>query len=239
MDDLLRLENLHVSYPSGFEALRDVSLSIAPNQRLGIVGGSGSGKTTLARVMVGLMAPTSGRLLLDGEPVSRVNDLRSQVSMVFQDPRSSLDPRMRVLASVAEPIPGKESAAKAQAALADVGLGADVGQSYPHELSGGQRQRVAIARALVRQPRLLIADEPVSALDVSVRAQVLNQLAEVAQRNLALVFISHDLAVVHYLCDQVVVLQEGELVEEGPVADVLSDPKHQYTKQLIRASLRL
>lgn len=243
---IMRLDEVSASYATRgvtFQALSEVSLAISPTSRLGLVGGSGSGKSTLARILLGLLRPSGGEVWfnetrIDRLPSSRLGELRSQVAMVFQDPRSSLDPRMSVIDSVAEPVAGER--VQARAALADVGLAADVMRSYPHELSGGQRQRVAIARALVNKPRLLIADEPVSALDVAVRAQVLNLFAEtVERRDLALLFISHDLAVVKYLCDEVAVLQEGRLVEQGPVAEVLNNPKHSYTKQLISASTSL
>ncbi|MFV0427951.1 MAG: ABC transporter ATP-binding protein [Arachnia sp.] len=257
-DPLLSLHDARVTYrrrAEAFEALRGVSMQVRPGQRIGVVGGSGSGKTTLARLLVGLVGPSAGEVRfcgnrVDGLPESRLGDLRASVSMVFQDPRSSLDPRMRLRDIVAEPLrspllrvrpdvppDNEESISRVMAA---VGLGPDLLTRFAHQLSGGQRQRLAIARALVSEPLALIADEPVSALDVSVRAQVLNLLAAlVAQRQLALVFVSHDLAVVRHLCDRVVVVEAGRIVEHGRVARVFADPQHPYTRRLLDASLSL
>ena len=218
---------------------------------MGLVGGSGSGKTTILRTLLGLIRPAAGEVRFDGRRVDGLSDkdltdLRSRVSLVSQDPNASLNPRMRLREIVAEPLrsPWLGSRGRAEGAVAEaiVGVGLDVAmlERFPHELSGGQRQRVAIARALVSSPDLLIADEPVSALDVSVRAQVLNLLGEaVRERNLAMLFVSHDLAVVRHLCERVVVVDRGRIVEEGPVAKVFGEPRHEYTRRLLEASLSL
>lgn len=238
-----------------FVALDDVSLTIDPGERIGIVGGSGSGKTTLARLMLGLLKPSAGDITFQGSsivglPERRLGWLRAAASMVFQDPNASLDPRMRLRDIVGEPlrspvlrnrkdVPPLSDPVLA-AAMDGVGLDPALLDRYPHQLSGGQRQRAAIARALISDPALLVADEPVSALDVSVRAQVLNLLAaEVQERGLALVLISHDLAVVSRLCDRVVVIDKGRVVESGPVDRVLTEPEHPYTRALLDATLSL
>lgn len=238
-----------------FVALRDVDLEIEPGERIGIVGGSGSGKTTLARLMLGLLRPSAGTVTFQdrsivGLPERRLGWLRASASMVFQDPNSSLNPRMTLREIIAEPLRARVLRnregipAPTPEVLADamrgVGLDPDLLDRYPHQLSGGQRQRTAIARALINDPALLVADEPVSALDVSVRAQVLNLLtAEVRERNLALVLVSHDLAVVRHLCQRVVVIEKGAIVERGPVDEVLNAPQHPYTRALVDATLSL
>jgi len=235
-------------------ALRGVSLSVERGSRLGVVGESGSGKTTLMRLLAALDRPTSGTVEFRGRPLGRrprdLADLRSSVQLVFQDPRSSLDPRMRVGTSITEPLrspllrgrPDVPSDVPARLAevMRDVGLAADLAERYPHELSGGQRQRVAIARALAPRPDVLIADEPVSALDVSVRAQVLNLLLRLVEHEgLTLVFVSHDLSVVRHVCDRVVVMSQGRIVERGSIAQVYDHPGHAYTRELLAAVPRL
>ncbi len=232
-------------------ALDDVSFSVHAGKTLGIVGESGSGKSTLARLVMALEAPSSGSVVFEGRDLHRLgrDDLRAarrHFQMVFQDPYSSLDPRMTVARTVAEPLEQLEHLPRAQrreraAAMLDaVGLNArdhdgDL-DKYPHEFSGGQRQRIAIARALVTQPKLIVADEPVSALDVSVQAQVLNLMQDLQQRfGLAYLFISHDLAVVDLVCDELIVLQDGRIVERGATDDVLSAPSQAYTQRLIDA----
>ncbi|WP_159796122.1 dipeptide ABC transporter ATP-binding protein [Puerhibacterium puerhi] len=245
------------------DALRRVSFDVAPGERFGLVGGSGSGKTTALRLLAGLDTPTSGsvevagvRLAEDGPAGQRLAGprelarVRSDLQMVFQDPMGSLDPRMRVGDVVAEPLLNPANrAALPEAATADgrrglvaemlaaVGLPADSADRYPHQFSGGQRQRISIARALVCRPRVLVADEPVSALDVSVRAQVLNLLADLAdERELTLVLVSHDLGVVRHLCDRVAVMRAGEIVEQGSTEQVWADPQHEYTRRLQAAT---
>jgi ABC-type glutathione transport system ATPase component len=225
-------------------ALRGVSVAVASGDRLGVVGESGSGKTTLARLLVGLDQPTTGDIRFEGRSIvggrRDLRPLRRAVQMVFQDPMGSLDPRMTVGAIVAEPLVGLrvpgDHASRVAALLDAVGLPAGAAARYPHQFSGGQRQRIAIARALAPGARVLVADEPVSALDVSVRAQVLNLLLDlVDELALTLVLVSHDLSVVRFLCDRVAVLSQGELVELGPTADVYERPQHDYTKALLAA----
>ncbi len=225
--------------------LRDLSFDVAAGQRLGIVGESGSGKSTLMRILCALDQPSSGTVdvlgqQLGGASERQLREFRREVQIVFQDPMGSLDPRMKVRDIVAEPLQhvGRaEMRARVEAQLAAVGLDADVMDRHPHQFSGGQRQRISIARALITRPRLLVADEAVSALDVSVRAQVLNLLAElVDQYRLTLVFVSHDLGVVRHLCDTVAVISDGRIVECGPTGDVYDRPLHPYTRKLISAT---
>ena len=236
--------------PAGrVHALRGIDLEVRSGDRLGIVGESGSGKSTLARLLVALDRPTAGSVLFDGEPISGrrerdLRDLRRNAQIVFQDPLGSLDPRMRVRELLLEPlrslaVPG-DHGARVRELLALVGLPPDAAARYPHQFSGGQRQRIAIARAIAPGPRLLVADEPVSALDVSLRAQVLDLLRTLTDElGLTLVFISHDLAVVRYLCDRIAVMRDGEIVETGPTAAIFAAPQHAYTRALLAAMPRL
>jgi peptide/nickel transport system ATP-binding protein len=223
-------------------ALRGVSLDVAPGQRFGIVGESGSGKSTLLRIIAALERPTSGTVQVEGNditalPERRLRGLRQRLQLVFQDPMGSLDPRMRVGDIVAEPLVAQGHAAprdRVAELLQAVGLSADAANRYPHQFSGGQRQRISIARALAPRPHILVADEPVSALDVSVRAQVLNLVADlVDELSLTLVFVSHDLSVVRRVCDTVAVMHAGEVVETGSTSQVYDDPQHDYTKRLV------
>lgn len=236
-------------------ALDGVDLDVDTGDQLGIVGESGSGKSTLIRMLCGLDRPTSGTVSFRDQPIERASsaqlmDLRSTVALVFQDPRSSLDPRMRVGRIVAEPLTSpllrrhpdtpRDIPGRVAEVLTEVGLEPDMVDRFPHEFSGGQRQRIAIARALATRPKVLVADEPVSALDVSVRAQVLNLLADLVNRqDLTLLFISHDLAVVRHLCERVVVLRQGRVVEQGPLEQVWSDPATDYTRELLAARPKL
>jgi peptide/nickel transport system ATP-binding protein len=231
--------------PASVRALRGVDLSVARGDRFGIVGESGSGKTTLARLLLALDQPQAGEVSFEGQPVSgrperELRFLRRQAQIVFQDPLSSLDPRMRVREILLEPlraldVPG-DHRARIGELLEAVGLPANAASRYPHQFSGGQRQRVAIARALAPEPALLIADEPVSALDVPVRTQILDLLRELADGlGLTLIFISHDLSVVRYLCDRVAVMHDGLIVERGPVDEVYDAPQHAYTRALLAA----
>jgi oligopeptide transport system ATP-binding protein len=229
-------------------AVDDVSLELAAGETLAIVGESGSGKTTLARILLRLIEPDSGELLLDGRDFlaahgAQLRALRREMQMVFQDPFASLDPKMRVGAIVAEPLEihepqldRAERRARVVEMLRAAGLAEDSLARYPHEFSGGQRQRIGIARALVLRPRLVVADEPVSALDVSVGAQIL-ELLQNLQRDFALTYllISHSLPVVAQLATRIAVMQAGRIVETGPAAQILAAPAHPYTQSLIAA----
>jgi len=226
------------------EALRGVSLAVQPGRSLGIVGESGSGKSTLARIAMALEPPSSGRVEFLGRDLNRLSAAelkaaRRDFQMVFQDPYGSLDPRQRVGRIVAEPLAldGAAQRERAVAAALDaVGLRAGDAAKYPHEFSGGQRQRIAIARALITRPRLIVADEPVSALDVSVQAQVLNLLIDLQQQfGVTYLLISHDLAVVDHVCDEVVVMQSGRIVERGSTEQLFHAPQHPYTRTLLAA----
>jgi peptide/nickel transport system ATP-binding protein len=229
------------------QALAGVSFSLQPGQSLGIVGESGSGKSTLARLVMALEAPSSGRVLLDGVDLHQLSPVelraaRAKLQMVFQDPFGSLDPRRSVLQTVAEPLAvlhgagPSEQRERAAEALDAVGLSAADLPKYPHEFSGGQRQRIAIARALITRPRLIVADEPVSALDVSVQAQVLNLMQDLQDRfGVSYLFISHDLAVVDLVCDEVIVMHQGVIVERGSPDALFTAPQHPYTQRLLAA----
>ncbi|MEV0151817.1 MULTISPECIES: ATP-binding cassette domain-containing protein [unclassified Nonomuraea] len=234
-----------------FVAVDGVSLAVAPDEIVGLVGESGSGKTTVARAVVGLARPESGAVLLDGVPVGpvgrRTTAQQRTAQMVFQDPRSSLSPRMTVAAIIDEAwrthpssAPSGDRTAALHRLLDDVGLDAGVAGHRADELSGGQCQRVSIARALAVRPRLLVCDEAVSALDVSVQAQILRLLVDLRERHhLAMLFISHDLGVVHQIADRIVVMRRGVVVEEGPATEVLGSPRHEYTRSLLDAALEL
>ena len=255
---LLQVEQLVVEYrlprrqlwrrAPVFRALHGISLSLMQGQSLGVVGESGCGKSTLARTVMALEKPVSGRVLLQGQvlfdlPEKALKMLRKTFQMVFQDPYSSLDPRHKVGRIVAEPlsmlaegVSASEQRERVAQALQEVGLRRSDAELYPHEFSGGQRQRIAIARALITRPALIVADEPVSALDVSVQAQVLNLLLDLQQRHgLAYLFISHDLSIVRHVCDQVAVMQAGKIVEQGDVGTVFRTPQHEYTRALLAA----
>lgn len=229
-------------------ALRGVSFDVAVGQRFGIVGESGCGKSTLLRLLTKLDEPTSGQVEVNGEPIPgrperQLRWLREAMQIVFQDPMGSLDPRMSVTDIIAEPLHGasrSERGARVNELLDQVGLPRSSAEKYPHEFSGGQRQRIAIARALVTRPKILVADEAVSALDVSVRAQVLNLLDDLVEEyNLTLVFVSHDLNVVHHSCDVVAVMSAGRIVECGPAETVMRTPAHPYTAELVAAIPRV
>lgn len=236
--------------PARLLAVNDVSLHVREGETLGLVGESGCGKSTLARMAVGLLPPSSGEALLDGLPLAdrAAPDRARRVQMIFQDPFSSLNPRRRVGISVAEPLLLAERAAgrrigrarlrrAASDMLERVGLSAEYYDRYPHEFSGGQRQRVAVARALIAGPRLLVCDEPVSALDASVQAQVLNLLRDVQEeRGLSCLFISHDLGVVGFMSDRVAVMYLGRVVELADREDLFLRPAHPYTEALLAAA---
>ena len=249
---MVSARNIVVDYPGrkslfrkakAKRALQGVSVDIHEGEVVALVGGSGSGKTTLGRTIAGLVRQSGGEIRFQGR--SREDDwtdYRLNCQMVFQDPYSSLDPRMTILALVEEAlrlVPGLDAGAKRKRALEtleEVGLGADYADRYPHELSGGQRQRVAIARAVARRPRFLIADEPVSALDVTVRAQVLDLFSDLQKRyGFSCLFISHDLGVVEQVADRVVVMQDGRIIEEGDRDTIFDSPKEAYTRRLLSA----
>ncbi|MEP7160648.1 MAG: ABC transporter ATP-binding protein [Dermatophilaceae bacterium] len=223
-------------------ALRGVDLVVAPGERVGIVGESGCGKSTLLRLVAGLEPPTSGTVQVAGRTVSgvperRLGFLRERLQMVFQDPMGSLDPRMRIYASVLEPLLATGGAVRRERVaelLASVGIDPASASRYPHQFSGGQRQRISIARSIGPDPDILLADEPVSALDVSVRAQVLNLIADLVDGlGLTLLFVSHDLSVVRHVCERVVVMKAGRIVESGPVEQIYTDPQEPYTRRLV------
>jgi ABC-type glutathione transport system ATPase component len=226
-------------------AVNHVSLGVEPGEIVGLVGESGSGKTTIARILIGIEEPTSGEVAYHGKPVATRADwraLRREVQYVFQNPLTSLCPTMRIGDALSEPLtihgacPKPERRERVAAMLEMVGLHSDMARRLPHQLSGGQRQRVNLARALMLEPRTLICDEIVSGLDVSIQAQVLQLLLGLQQRlSLSLIFISHDLRVIRYLCDRVLVMYLGELVEQGPTVDVFDAPKHSYTQALLAA----
>ncbi|HET8664913.1 MAG TPA: ATP-binding cassette domain-containing protein [Nocardioides sp.] len=226
-------------------AVDDVSFSVTAGQCFGIVGESGSGKTTVAKMLLGLVRPTSGSIRIDGidrQTTDRAHrsTLHRTIQVVFQDPYSSMNPRLRISRIVGEGAsrvhPRAEVPHEVARLLEIVGLPSAYGSLYPHQLSGGQRQRVAIARALSVNPRVLVADEPVSALDVSMRGQVLNLLRELQQTlDLTCLFISHDLHVVRQLCDEIVVMQRGAVVERGDPERVLAAPAHPYTQRLLES----
>jgi peptide/nickel transport system ATP-binding protein len=229
------------------QALDDVSFVLHAGRSLGIVGESGSGKSTLARLVMALEAPTQGRVLLDGQDLhalapQALRAVRARMQMVFQDPYGSLDPRRKVGQTVAEPLAvlhgasRQEQRARAAEVLEAVGLRAADLDKYPHEFSGGQRQRIAIARALITRPKLIVADEPVSALDVSVQAQVLNLMQDLQDGfGVTYLFISHDLSVVDLVCDEVIVLEGGRIVEQGDPDRIFQRPQHPYTQRLLAA----
>jgi peptide/nickel transport system ATP-binding protein len=242
MTHLIEVRDLERRYARrDVHALRGVSFDVEPGQRFGIVGESGSGKSTLVRLLAGLDQPTSGSIMfrgqrVDGVPERKLKFLRSELQIVFQDPMGSLDPRMRVRDIICEPL-GRVDRERVAELLDAVGLPTGSGDRYPHQFSGGQRQRISIARALAPRPSVLVADEPVSALDVSVRAQILDLLADLVDRfELTMVFVSHDLGVVRHVCDTVAVMRHGEIVELGAVDQVYDRPNHEYTRELIAAA---
>ena len=226
--------------------MRGVSLSIARGRTLALVGESGSGKTTTARAILRLVTVTSGRIVFDGidvlaAPPGQVRRLRERIQIVFQDPYSSLNPRITVADALSEVLavhrigaPGRDRRERVAGLLSDRSLGVEHARRYPHELSDGQRQRVCIARALAVGPELLVLDEPVSALDVSVQAQIVNLLEDLQEEHgLAYLFVAHDLTVVHHAADRVSVMYLGEIVEEGTVDEIFEEPHHPYTRALL------
>ena len=229
-------------------AVREVSLTVARGEILGLVGESGAGKSTLTRLVLGLERPDDGQVLFDGAELAalsarQLRAARRRMHLVLQDPYQSLHPGMRIGRIVAEPleiarVPRREHDDRVGQALREVGLpAADVVARFPHELSGGQRQRVALARALVGQPELVIADEPTSMLDASLRADILSLVSAIRERHgTAFLFVTHDLAMARYVADRVAVLQDGRLVECRPTEQLMNDPHHPYTRTLLAAS---
>ena len=255
---LVMTENLVKEFPAGSEglfggrkltvkAVDGVSISIPPGQTLGLVGESGSGKSTFGRLILRLIEPTRGRILFDGRELSKLGrselrQLRRQMQIVFQDPYASLNPRMRVGAIVGEGIVihklarGREKQERLVELLKMVGLEADALSRYPHEFSGGQRQRIGIARALAVNPRFLVLDEPVSALDVSIQAQIINLLQDLQEQlKLTYLFIAHDLRVVEHISQRVAIMYLGKIVEVGTSEQIYSNPRHPYTRALLSA----
>ncbi|WP_284984498.1 ATP-binding cassette domain-containing protein [Arthrobacter sp. efr-133-TYG-118] len=250
MTALLTIDDLRLRYPGrGFrsaspEVLRGISLEIAPGETLGLVGESGSGKTTLGRAVLGLANPTGGSITFQGEDITRLSQkqrrpLAKRLQVIFQDPYTSLNPVLQISEILSEPIVAQgvsaaDSRKTVSRLLDQVGLPSNAAQRYPREFSGGQRQRVAIARALALEPRLIVCDEPVSALDLSTQARVLDLLVDI-QRNtgVSYLFITHDLSVVRHISHRVAVMYKGELVETGPVAEVTTTPQHEYTRSLL------
>ncbi|ODT47930.1 ABC transporter ATP-binding protein [Devosia sp. 63-57] len=244
---LVSVEHVSFAYTAERPILDRVSLAIAPGDSVGLVGESGSGKTTLLRLLLGLARPDSGEVRFDGallDPGNRafMRDFRRQAQVVFQDPYSSLDPRQKVFSIIAEPLRSlridgdhQEMVAKA---LDAVGLSPDAADRYPHQFSGGQRQRIAIARAIVPGPRLLLADEAVSALDLTTKVRIVDLLAQLST-SMSLLFVSHDIGVVAALCKRIVILEKGRIVEQGDSAAVLAAPQHPYTQRLLASVPRL
>lgn len=250
-NNLLNIEDLHVHYGSGKNLVRavdGVDLKIAPGEVLGLVGESGCGKSSLGRALLGLEEVTSGKISFQGSDCTglrgrKLKQFRQRAQMVFQDPYGSLNPRMTIGVAIEEVLAIhrilKGRAARRQRVreiLMDVGLRPEYAQRYPHEFSGGERQRVGLARALVLNPSLLVADEPVSALDVSIQHSVLNLLQRLRKEHgLAYLFISHDLAVVRRISDRIAVMYEGQIVEKGSAEEICDRPQHPYTHQLLDA----
>ncbi len=249
---LLEMEDVSVRFASarrrgaGVRALDGVSLTVGAGETVGVVGESGCGKTTLIRCAARLTDVDGGRIIFEGREITRASrralrPVRGGMQVVFQDPEGSLNPRRRVGAILATPlrlrgVPRSRLGAETAALLAEVGMAAEHAERYPHELSGGQRQRVGIARALATRPRLLLLDEPVSALDVSVQAQIVNLLEELRRRHgLSCLFVAHDLAIVAHVSDRIAVMYLGRIVESGPAETLLRAPIHPYTQALIAA----
>ncbi len=259
-DSIIEIKSLRKWFPVGggifafgkramLKAVDDITFSIEKGKTFGLVGESGCGKTTTAKVLLGLEKPTDGQILFEGDDTIKMTKVarkkfRSSIQAVFQDPWSSLNPRMRVNAIIAEPLEIATTMSRQQVKsrvaelLSEVGLNPYQGNLYPHEFSGGQRQRIGIARALALNPQVVVLDEPVSALDVSIRAQIMNLLVDLQQQHgLAFLLIAHNLATVRYMCHQVGVMYLGKIREIGPTESIFTDPLHPYTKALISAAL--
>jgi peptide/nickel transport system ATP-binding protein len=237
---------------SELHAVDGLSLDLKKGETLGLVGESGSGKTTFGQALIRLLNPQAGEIIFDGDRIDGLNrdqlrPFRSRMQIVFQDPFSSMNPRMNVGQIIEEGMivnklggNAAERLQRVQQALEDAGMPTNILSRFPHEFSGGQRQRIAIARAIALEPEFILLDEPTSALDLSVQAQIIELLRKLQrERGLSYLFISHDLKVVRALCHRVIVMQHGKIVEEGPVADVLTNPKTDYTKRLVRAAFEI
>ncbi|WP_242224676.1 ABC transporter ATP-binding protein [Shinella zoogloeoides] len=244
---LLDLSGVSFGYAKVKTVLHGIDLSVAAGDNLGIVGESGSGKTTLLKLLLGLERVSTGEISFRGDPLDTTDrtfmrGFRRSVQAVFQDPYSSLDPRQRVFDIIAEPLRSlkieTDVAAAVAQALRDVDLPADAAQRYPHEFSGGQRQRIAIARAIVANPDLIIADEVVSALDLTTRTRIIDLLRALSARTTFIV-VSHDIALVALLCERLVVLEKGRIVEQGATRDILARPAHPYTQNLLAGTPRM
>ncbi|MEV6345545.1 oligopeptide/dipeptide ABC transporter ATP-binding protein [Actinoplanes sp. NPDC051851] len=247
MTQLLAVDDLHVRFRGGVRAVDGVSFTVGPGETVGLVGESGSGKSTIGRVALGLQAPTSGTVTVDGTDVTTRDSAKKRGlarlrQVVFQDPYSSLNPSRQVGRTLTEPLEVQRkldptaALAEVNRLLGSVGLPKDAALRYPHSFSGGQRQRIALARSLSTEPRLIICDEAVSALDLVTRAQVLNLLGDLQrERELSLLFIAHDLPIVAHLSHRVVVLYRGRIMEQGPAAEIHDSPAHPYTKALMAA----
>lgn len=237
VDILLRAEHVSKTYAGGVRALDDVSLSLARGEVLGIVGESGSGKSTLARILCGLMPPDDGTIEIDGVPLRHCPRGRRAglVQMIFQDPFSSLNPRLSIRTQLAEAATGRPQGT-IEHILAQVELPATVLEAYPHQFSGGQRQRIAIARALLRHPALIIADEPVSALDVTTQNQIIKLFQRMKdEHRTTFIFVSHDLAVASMIADRIAIMHNGHIVEEGETIAVTTTPRTDYGRRLLAA----
>jgi oligopeptide/dipeptide ABC transporter ATP-binding protein len=236
--NLVQVEDVHVEFPSQggiVRALDGVSLTVGSGETVAVVGESGCGKTTLARCILGLQSMVAGRILLTGAEVHGTpKNIVERVGMVWQDPYASLDPKWTVARSIQEPLKLVKKSRPVDEMFKEVGLDPKLSNRYPHQLSGGQRQRVAIGRALALQPPLVICDEPTAALDLSIRAQILNLLRDIqGQTKCSFLYISHDLTTVRFLADRVAVMYLGRIVEEGPTEKIFGDPRHPYTKALL------
>ena len=250
-EPLLRIKGLSKVFPTArgeVQALQDVSFDVPRGAVVGLVGESGSGKTTLGRCVLRLIEPTAGSVVFDGTDITGLDAramkaMRKRMQIIFQDPFSSLNPRMRIREIIGEALvahgigrSGRDRRDAIAALLEEVGLQPDHMSRYPHEFSGGQRQRIGIARALAVEPEFIVADEAVSALDVSVQAQILNLMQDLRERRgLTILFIAHDLSVVEYLCDEIVVLYLGRVMERGPARPIYTTPAHPYTRALLSA----